>query len=120
MRIFYYMGTRWILHKKDGQTTTSDWDSNEVSFRRGWSEDITSIQLQREDKKLYTLSARKGSKSLFWQTDDFILEQGAEQSKMVARRIFKNLGENTWLELVLSNNGDNVTINVRNEKIGIK
>jgi hypothetical protein len=114
------MGIRWILHKKDGQTVTSDWDSNEVSFRKNWSEDITSIQLQREkDKKLYTLSAKKGVKTSFWQTDDFILEQGAEQSRMVARRIFKDLGKDTWLELVLKNN-ENVTINIRNEKIGIK
>jgi len=115
------MGIRWILHKKDGQTVTSDWDSNEISFRKNWSEDITSIQLQREeDKKLFTLSARKNSKNLFWQTDDFILDPNTEQTKMIARRIFKSLGEDTWLELVLSNNGENVTINVRKEKIKVK
>jgi hypothetical protein len=113
------MGTRWILHKKDGQTTTSDWDSNEVSFRRSWSEDITSIQLQREDKKLYTLSARKGSKSLFWQTDDFILDPGKEQSRMIARKIFKSLGEDTWLELCLIEGKENPTINIINKIIKV-
>jgi hypothetical protein len=113
------MGTRWILHKKDGQTTTSDWDSNEVSFRRNWSEDITSIQLQREDKKLYTLSARKGSKSLFWQTDDFILDPNIEQTRMIARKIFKSLGDNNWLELCLIAGKENPTINVINKVIKV-
>ena len=45
------MGIRWIIHKKDGKTIASDWNSNEESFRKNWSEDITSIQLQRENKK---------------------------------------------------------------------
>jgi hypothetical protein len=113
------MGTRWIIHKKDGQTVTSDWDSNEVSFRKNWSEDITSIQLQREeDKKLFTLSARKGSKTIFWQTDDFIIDPNIDQSKMIARKIFKNLGEDTWLELALKN-GENITINVINKRIKV-
>lgn len=113
------MPTRWIIHKKDGQTTTSDWDSNEVSFRKAWSEDITSIQLQREEnKKLFTLSARKGSKTIFWQTDDFILDPNKESSVMVSRRIFKNLGEDTWLELALKN-GENITINVINKRIKV-
>jgi hypothetical protein len=113
------MRTRWILHKKDGQTTTSDWDSNEVSFRKNWSEDITSIQLQREDKQLYTLSARKGSKSLFWQTDDFILDPSKEQSKMVARKIFKSLGDNNWLELCLIEGKEKPTINIISKVIKV-
>jgi hypothetical protein len=113
------MGTRWILHKKDGQTTTSDWDSNEVSFRKNWSEDITSIQLQREDKKLYTLSARKGSKSLFWQTDDFILDTNTEQTRMIARKIFKSLGDNNWLELCLIEGKEKPTINIINKVIKV-
>ena len=113
------MGTRWILHKKDGQTTTSDWDSNEVSFRKNWSEDITSIQLQREDKKLYTLSARKGSKSLFWQTDDFILDTNTEQTRMLARKIFKSLGDNNWLELCLIEGKEKPTINIINKVIKV-
>jgi phosphomannomutase len=113
------MGIRWIIHKKDGQTITSDWNSNEISFRKSWSEDITSTQLQREeDKKLYTLSARKGSKTLFWQTDDFILDPNNGQSRMVARKIFKSLGEDNWLELIL-NNDENITINVINKKIKV-
>jgi len=113
------MGTRWLLHKKDGQTTTSDWDSNEVSFRKNWSEDITSIQLQREDKKLYTLSARKGSKSLFWQTDDFILDTNTEQTRMLARKIFKSLGDNNWLELCLIEGKEKPTINIINKVIKV-
>ena len=113
------MGTRWIIHKKDGQTVTSNWDSNDVSFRRNWSEDITSIQLQREeDKKLFTLSARKNSKALFWQTDDFILDPNNGQSKMIARKIFKSLGNDNWLELVL-NTDESITINVINKKIKV-
>ena len=116
---FFIMGIRWILHKKDGQTVTSNWDSNDISFRKNWSEDITSIQLQREeDKKLYTLSARKNAKTIFWQTDDFILDPNTEQSLMISRRIFKRLGPDTWLELVLKNNM-NVTINVINKKIKV-
>ena len=114
------MGTRWILHKKDGQTTTSDWDSNEVSFRRNWSEDITSIQLQREeDKKLFTLSARKGSKVTFWQTDDFIFDPSKEQSRMIARKIFKSLGDNNWLELCLIEGKENPIINIINKVIKV-
>lgn len=113
------MGIRWILHKKDGQTVTSDWNSNEVSFRKNWSEDITSIQLQREDRKLYTLSARKGSKSLFWQTDDFILDPNTERTKMIARRIFKSLGDNNWLELCLIEGKENPTINIINKVIKV-
>ena len=113
------MGTRWIVHKKDGQTITSDWDSNEVSFRKAWSEDITSIQLQREEnKKLFTLSARKGSKTIFWQTDDFILYPNKDQSVMIARKIFKSLGDNNWLELAL-NKEEKPTINVINKKIKV-
>jgi len=116
---FFIMAIRWIVHKKDGQTVTSNWDSNDISFRKNWSEDITSIQLQREeDKKLYTLSARKNAKTIFWQTDDFILDPNTEQSLMISRRIFKSLGPDTWLELVLKNNM-NVTINVINKKIKV-
>jgi len=113
------MGIRWIMHKKDGQTITSNWDSNDISFRKNWSEDITSIQLQiEEDKKLYTLSARKNSKAIFWQTDDFILDPNTEKTLMVSRRIFKSLGPNTWLELVLKND-KNITLNVINHKIKV-
>ena len=111
------MGIRWIIHKKDGKTIASDWDSNEESFRKNWSEDITSIQLQREDKRLYTLSARKNSKTKFWQTDDFLLNSNTEQTEMVARRIFKSLGENNWLVLALNNKEERPTINIINKKI---
>jgi hypothetical protein len=111
------MGIRWILHKKDGQTVTSNWDSNDVFFRKHWSEDITSIQLQREeDRKLFTLSARKNVKTIFWQTDDFVFDPNTEQSLMVSRRIFKSLGPDTWLELVLKKD-KNITVNVINKRI---
>jgi len=113
------MGIRWIIHKKDGKTIASDWNSNEESFRKNWSEDITSIQLQRENKKLYTLSARKNSRNKFWQTDDFIVDQNTMQSNMVARKIFKNLGEDTWLELILSNKKEKPTINIIKKKIQV-
>ena len=116
---FFIMGIRWIVHKKDGQTVTSNWDLNDISFRKNWSEDITSIQLQREeDKKLYTLSARKNSKTIFWQTDDFILDPNNGQSKMIARKVFKSLGDNNWLELAL-NSDKNPTVNVINKKIKV-
>ena len=115
----FIMSIRWILHKKDGQTVTSNWDSNEVSFRKNWSEAITSIQLQREeDKKLFTLSARKNSKALFWQTDDFILDPSNGQSKMIGRKIFKSLGDDNWLELGLKKD-ENITLNVINRKIKV-
>jgi hypothetical protein len=116
---FFIMGIRWIIHKKDGQTVTSNWGSNDVSFRKNWFEDITSIQLQREeDKKLFTLSAKKNSKTIFWQTDDFVFDPNNGQSKMIARKIFKSLGEDSWLELAL-NNDKNITLNVINKKIQV-
>jgi len=113
------MGIRWIIHKKDGKTITSDWNSNEESFRKNWSSDITSIQLQNEEKKLYTLSARKNSRIVFWQTDDFLLNPNTEQTDMVARKIFKNLGEDIWLELMLSDKSEKPVINIINKKIKV-
>lgn len=111
------MSIRWIMHKKDGKTITSGWDSNEESFRKNWSNNITSIQLQRDDKQLYTLSARKNSKTIFWQTDNFVIDPKTSQTRMISRRIFKSLGENIWLELILTN--DKLKINVVNRKIKV-
>lgn len=113
------MGTRWIIHKKDGITINSNWDSNDVSFRKNWSKYITSIQLQREiDKKLFTLSSRNNSSNVFWQTDDFVV--GSENKpKMLGRRIFKSLGKDNWIEFCLKN-GENITINVINKKIKVE
>lgn len=120
MGIFNYMGTRWIIHKSNGQTITSEWGSNETSFRKNWSEDITSIQLQREvDKKLYTLSARKNSKTIYWQTDDFVLDPSKNQSKMIARRIFRSLGDNNWLELNLVEGKEKPVVNIINKIIKV-
>ena len=113
------MQIRWIIHKKDGKTVASDWNSNEESFRKNWSDSLTSIQLQREDKKLYTLSARKNSKTLFWQTDDFIVDPNTMESNMIARKIFKSLGEDTWLELVLDTKNEKPSINIINKKIKV-
>jgi len=113
------MSIRWIIHKKDGKTITSDWNSNEESFRKNWSDDITSIQLQRKDKKLYTLSARKNSKVIFWQTDDFIIDVNTMESNIISRKIFKSLDDNKWLELVLSNKDERPIINIINKKIKV-
>ena len=114
------MGIRWIIHKKDGKTTTSDWNSNKESFRKNWSSNITSIQLQRElDKKLYTLSRKTTSKTIFWQSDVFLLNSNTEQIEMVARGIFKSLGEDIWLELILSNKKERPIINIINNKIKV-
>lgn len=113
------MGIRWIIHKKDGKTVASDWNSNEESFRKDWSNTITSIQLQMENKKLYTLSARKNSKILFWQTDDFLLNLNSEQVEMIARKIFKSLGKDIWLELALDIQTGRPFINIINKKIKV-
>ena len=113
------MGIRWIIHKKDGKTVASDWNSNEESFRMHWSNNITSIQLQRENKKLYTLSARNNSKTLFWQTDNFLLNANTELVEMIARKIFKSLGKDIWLELILDINTGRPFINIINKKIKV-
>ena len=114
------MGIRWVIHKKDGRTIISDWDSNAISFRKHWDKTITSIQLQRKkDSKLFTLSARKNSDTIFWQTDDFIVNPNTERGDMISRRIFKNLAENIWLELVLINGNDKPKVNIIEKKIGI-
>jgi len=113
------MGIRWIIHKKDGKTVNSGWNSNKESFRKAWSKDITSIQLQSEDKKLYTLSARKNSKTLFWQTDNFLLNSNTNKIEMMTRKIFKSLGENIWLELAFCNESEKPFINIINKKIKV-
>jgi hypothetical protein len=114
------MGIRWIIHKKDGSTINSGWNSGDTSFRNNWSRDISSLQLQREeDKRLYTLSKRKNSKSVFWQTDDFLVGANSDSPIMVSRRIFKSLGEDNWIELILKNKYKNITLNVINKKIKV-
>lgn len=115
------MGIRWIIHKRDGITVKSDWDSNEKSFRENWSKDITSIQLQEElSKELYTLSARNRIKSIFWQTDDFILDPNTGKNFMAARKIFKCLGSAIWLELTLDSRNNKLLINIINKKIKVQ
>jgi hypothetical protein len=116
------MGIRWIMHKADGKTITSNWDSNDVSFRKNWSDDITSLQLQMTYKnKLYTLSARKNSKTVFWQTDDFLFDPNNSCATMVARKIFKKLSKDIWLELSLKEEGNlKPVINIIKKEIKIK
>jgi len=114
------MSIRWLIHKKDGNTVIAAWDSNKESFRKNWSDSITSIQLQRDNKKLYTLSTRKNSKNIFWQTDNFLVNPDTMETKMVARRIFKSLDKDIWLEFGLSNNKEEPEINIINKKIKIR
>jgi len=110
---------RWIVHKKDGSTIASNWNLNDVSFRKSWSKDITSIQLQREeDKKLFTLSARKNSKSIFWQIDDFIFDTRSAKSIMIARKILKSLSNDIWIEVSININKE-IAINIINDKFGV-
>ena len=100
----FLMGIRWVIHKKDGSTTVSGWNDNSVSFRKAWSKDVTSIQLQREsDKKLFTLSSFSGKSCDFWEVDDFIVRTSGN-SNMVSRKIFKRLYGDIWLGLSLSEN----------------
>lgn len=111
------MAIRWIIHNKDGKTVTSDWNSNEESFINSWSENISSIQLQVKEGKLYTLSVRKNSKAKFWQTDDFLLNTNTNKVDMVARKIFKSLGEDNWLELAIKKSTP--SINIINKKFKV-
>lgn len=113
------MEIRWIIHKRDGKTITSDWNSNEESFRKNWSDSIASVQLQVKEGKLYTLSSRKNSNCKFWQTDDFLLNPNTKQTDMVARRIFKSLGNDNWLELKLCDKNKRPVINIINKKIKV-
>lgn len=113
------MSIRWLLHKRDGKTVMSGWNSNEKSFRKNWSDNITSIQLQDEFKCLYTLSIRKNEKSIFWQSDDFVLNTANNNTCMIARKIFKNIGKHIWIELKLINGLNKPEINILNKRIKI-
>ena len=107
------------MHKINGNTITSEWDSPEVSFRKNWSRNITSLQIQTEKGNFYTLSTKKGRKSVFWQEDDYILQIGSDISKMIARKIFKNIGKDNWLVLKVDTRTGKPSLDIINRRIKV-
>lgn len=107
------------MHKIDGNTVTSEWNSPEISFRKSWSIDITSLQIQTEKGNLYTLSTKKGRKSIFWQEDDYILQVGSDISEMIARKIFKNIGNNNWLVLKVDTRTGKPSLDIIDRRIKV-
>ena len=97
------MRIRWLKHFEDGQTIVSAYDGS-ISWRNTPLKNLTSVQLQTEDKRLYTLSG----KGEYWQEDLYTVKVviGTQPGALVARRIMKEIGNNKWLKLtVLTSDG---------------
>ena len=54
---------------------------------------LSSLQIQQEDGKIYTLSSKSKEASTFWQRD--YLKGG----DIISRSLFKRLNEDIWLEM---------------------
>jgi hypothetical protein len=101
------MRIRWIIHYLDGKTIISDWEK-EIPFYKYWSKDISSIQLQKESGKLYTLSVKKKQSGIFWQRD-------TEKSRSILKRLHKNI----WEELTLYLDKNKPEIKIIKENIEV-
>ena len=97
------MRIRWLKHFEDGQTIVSAYDGS-ISWRNTPLKNLTSVQLQTEEDKLFTLSGE----GEYWQEDLYSVQValGKQEGKLVARRIMKEIGNNKWLKLtVLTTDG---------------
>lgn len=88
------MDSRLIVHYKDGKTYKSDWNED-LDFSEYCEKPISSVQLQTEIGRTYTLSAKKGQASRFW------YKKGT---------IYKRIARDTWIELDTSRDGPNINI----------
>jgi len=102
--------TRWILHRKNGETVVGAWSPGDwVSFREAVKKSpVVSLQLQTKfDRKLHTLSAKDVGKEVakFWQEDCWEYHTSTGKTILVAKRILMGLEKNKWLvtELTISN-----------------
>lgn len=107
------METRCLIHYVDGNTNISEWNTPTSSLDFG-HKSISSIQLQTKEKKLYTLSSKKGQNATFWQRDTY------EKKEIISRSILKRLARNIWIELNLNLKTAKNTINIIKEDIKIK
>ena len=82
------MRIRWLKHFKDGRTIVSDYDDS-VSWRNTPLDNLTSVQLQTEDGRLYTLTGE----GKYWQEDLYSVDVafGAQKGTLIGRRIMKEI-----------------------------
>lgn len=104
------METRIIIHYRDGETFTGEWESILLPETMN-HKTMSSIQLQTKDGTLYTLSSRPKQNIKFWQRDTY------EAKDIIARSILKELAKDTWLELSLCLKTGQPEINVIKEEV---
>ena len=107
------METRCLIHYVNGDTNISEWNAS-VYFSNFNHKSISSIQLQTKEKKLYTLSSKKGQNATFWQRDSY------NKKEIISRSILKRLARNIWIDLNLNLKTEEVNIFIIKEDIKIK
>lgn len=88
------MRTRIIIHYYNGITWTSHWDESQ-DFKNLCQDPISSLQIQEEYGKLYTLSLKRKKLNAFWQRDYI------QNGKISNRSILRKLSKNIWVDLNL-------------------
>ena len=91
---FLIMRTRIIIHYTNVMTYTGEWDESD-DFKKLCKEPISSLQIQEEYGKLYTLSLKRKKLNAFWQRDYI------QNGKISNRSILRKLSKNIWVDLNL-------------------
>lgn len=88
----------WAKYFRDGTIeygTDVLVDSGKASWTRGKQENMAALAIRSGDMILY-LMADEGTKSKFWQSDDYEVVLGSRKPVRVVRRIEQKVGDKTW------------------------
>ena len=108
--VSFDMKNRLIIHYNDGKTITSDWLAS-VPFDKSRAKKISSLQLQKEDGKLFTLSGINQPNTAFYYRNS--IKNGTIHARSIMKRLYRNI----WLELKLFTNKEKPEILIIKEKI---
>ena len=106
MGFFINMNLRVLAHYKDGSTKTFENSTDKMDRNQ-----LTSLQLQANAEKMWTLSARNNENAIFYQRDR------KKSAKILSRSILKKLGKDCWINLSVNCKKEAVIINILEESI---
>ena len=109
----FLMKTRLLVHYLDGKTFTGRWDYK-YDFKKLSNKPISSLQIQRNDLKMYTLSSKRKQSNTFWQRDHI------KNKELVARSILKRLNKDIWLDMYINCDTGKRNITIIREEIKVK
>jgi hypothetical protein len=99
----FFMNTRLLIHYKDGNTFTGEWDTYHP-FKDLNTKPISSLQIQSSDN-LYTLSANKKNSEFY------------SRSYKDKISILRHVCDNIWIELSINKITEEKNINIIKEYI---